>query len=84
MLALFRFFLASLLGAGPTVADRLTDLQAWSNPIAQARLLAQPMPGPKPAALPGAGLRSARAEPSARTGAGVRPHASGRSRTPRS
>lgn len=39
MLALFRLFLALFLGMDPALAERMTDLDAWRNPIAQVRQL---------------------------------------------
>ena len=64
MLVLFRCFLTFFLGLDASRAERLTDLQAWSNPIAQVRLLGEetlekaPAPGPIGAAGKHLGQRS--------------------------
>jgi len=41
MLDLFRCFLGLFLGLDPPLAECLTDLQAWRNPIAQVRAMAK-------------------------------------------
>lgn len=46
MLALFRLFLALFLGMDPALAERMTDLDAWRNPIAQVRQMLGAPPAP--------------------------------------
>jgi hypothetical protein len=41
MLVLFRCFLGLFLGLDVPQAERLTDLKAWRNPIAQVRAVAE-------------------------------------------
>ncbi len=41
MLLLFRCFLTFFMGLDASRAERLTDLRAWGNPIAQVRLLGE-------------------------------------------
>lgn len=69
MLALFRFFLAFFLGVDPDLAERLTDLQAWSNPIAQVQAMTDSLPR-RLGAVQGGGFRPARRPERGATGAG--------------
>ena len=73
MLVVFRCFLTCFLGLDAARAQRLTDLQAWGNPIAQVRLLGEETleVASKPEGLKGKHPEQPGTPPVGRTSAGL-------------
>lgn len=73
MLVLFRCFLTFFMGLDAARAQRLTDLQAWGNPIAQVRLLGEESleVASKPEGAKGKHSEQPGAHPVGRTAAGL-------------